>query len=169
MPSTISPLADAFIEGWRTYQQRLVIELRPLTPEQFTIRVAPNLRSVGEIVAHIIAGRAFWFAMVLKEGDDEIAAMTKWDDQDQPVRSPAECVRALELTWNLMEYALFRWTPAEQAEPIILPWIGPEHPITRAWVAWHVLEHDLHHGGEMSHSLGMQGLEVRLPPPPPEH
>jgi uncharacterized damage-inducible protein DinB len=168
MPSTSWPLADAFIEGWKTYQQRLVIELRPLTPEQFTIRVAPNLRSVGEIVTHLVAGRAFWFGVILKEGGDEIAAIANWDDDGQPVRSPAECVQALETTWNLVEDALSCWTTEDLTEQIILPWIGPEYPITRAWVAWHVLEHDLHHGGELSHSLGMQGLLVRLPPPPPE-
>ena len=29
---------------------------------------------------------------------------------------------------------------------------------TRQWVVWHLIEHDLHHGGEVSLMLGMQGL-----------
>jgi hypothetical protein len=44
----------------------------------------------------------------------------------------------------------------------------PAHPITRAWVTWHVLEHDLHHGGELALALGMQGLAIELPPGPPK-
>jgi hypothetical protein len=28
----------------------------------------------------------------------------------------------------------------------------------RKWVIWHLLEHDLHHGGELSFVLGMHGL-----------
>ena len=29
--------------------------------------------------------------------------------------------------------------------------------MTRAWIVWHLIEHDLHHGGEISQSLGMIG------------
>jgi uncharacterized damage-inducible protein DinB len=29
---------------------------------------------------------------------------------------------------------------------------------TRGWVIWHVIEHDIHHGGEIAYSLGMHGL-----------
>jgi uncharacterized damage-inducible protein DinB len=34
-----------------------------------------------------------------------------------------------------------------------------ERPLrSRRWIVWHVLEHDIHHGGEISFSLGMRGL-----------
>jgi len=167
MQPTTSPLLDAIVQGWKDYQEQLVVVLRPLTPEQLAIRVAPQLRSVGEIATHIIMGRASWFSDILKEGNDEIAAIAQWDNQEQPVRQVAELVHGLEATWNLMEDALSRWTTTELAAPIVLPWL-PEHPITRAFVLWHLLEHDLHHGGELTHTLGMHGLVVRLPPPPPE-
>jgi uncharacterized damage-inducible protein DinB len=29
---------------------------------------------------------------------------------------------------------------------------------TRQWVVWHLIEHDLHHGGEISLILGSNGL-----------
>jgi uncharacterized damage-inducible protein DinB len=35
---------------------------------------------------------------------------------------------------------------------------GQTETYTRLEVTWHVLEHDLHHGGEMGYSLGMHGL-----------
>jgi hypothetical protein len=53
-------------------------------------------------------------------------------------------------------------------EPIVVPWAGPEYPISRAWVPWHVLEHELHHGGELTHLPGWLGLVVKLPSPPLE-
>lgn len=34
---------------------------------------------------------------------------------------------------------------------------GPDE-IPRGWIIWHVIEHDLHHGGEFSYSLGALGL-----------
>jgi len=132
------------------------------------LRVAPNLRAVGEILAHVIAGRTFWLHQALHEGGDEIAPLTQWDEKVQSARTAAELASGLEITWKLIEDALARWTNEELAEQIVLPWIGPKYPITRPFVIWHVLEHDLHHGGEVTHSLGMGGMEVKLPPPPPE-
>jgi len=34
---------------------------------------------------------------------------------------------------------------------------GPDE-VARGWIIWHVIEHDLHHGGELSYSLGAHGL-----------
>jgi len=34
---------------------------------------------------------------------------------------------------------------------------------SRAWVIYHLVEHDLHHGGEVSLTLGMHGLKVDFP------
>jgi uncharacterized damage-inducible protein DinB len=39
-------------------------------------------------------------------------------------------------------------------------WEGKRYEFSRAWVVWHVLEHDLHHGGEISLTLGMHGLQA---------
>ncbi len=169
MSSTNSPVFDIIFQGWKDYQDQFAVVLRSLTPEQLAMRVAPNLRSVGEIATHVIAGRAFWFSVALKEGNDEIDAIAQWDRQDQHARTATELTYGLEATWTLIQDALSRWTPAELTVPIILPWIGPKYPITRAFVLWHLIEHDLHHGGELTHTLGMHGLVVKLPPPPPEN
>jgi uncharacterized damage-inducible protein DinB len=40
---------------------------------------------------------------------------------------------------------------------------GQEVDLSRAWVVWHVLEHDLHHGGELSLTLGMHRLPADFP------
>ncbi|TMF47309.1 MAG: DinB family protein [Chloroflexi bacterium] len=167
LPNT-SPVLDAIFQGWNVYQEQLIVVLQPLSSEQLAIRVAPNLRSVGEIAAHISAGRASWFSWILNEGGDEIATIAHWDDQDQLVRAAAELVHGLDVTWAMIQNALSHWTPTELAAPIVVPWVGPEHPISRAWILWHLLEHDLHHGGELTQTLGMSGLVVKLPPPRPE-
>jgi uncharacterized damage-inducible protein DinB len=46
----------------------------------------------------------------------------------------------------------------EQVIPI-RSWNGEERPQrSRQWIIWHVLEHDIHHGGELSSILGAHGL-----------
>lgn len=160
------PLVNAIIQGWQEYQQQLVTIVKSLTPEQLAVQVGPDLRPVNGIIAHIIEGRASWFCEILKEGYAEVAAMSEWDAPNAPARSIAEYVHGLEATWTLMQNAIESWTEEQLTEQIVLPWL-PEHPITRPWVVWHLLEHDLHHGGEISHSLGSVGLKIELPPPPP--
>ncbi len=168
MSAITSSFGKAIIQGWEDYHTQLVAVVRSLTPEQLAIRVGPDLRSVNEIIAHVIAGRAAWFSGVLKEGDEEIAAMREWDDPGQPERTTADYIHGFEATWSMMWEAMQRWSDEQLAEEIVLPWIGPAHPITRSFVVWHIIEHDLHHGGEISHSLGMQGLTIELPPGPPK-
>ena len=167
---TSTSLADAMVGGWQDYQQQLVVVIRGLNSEQLALRVAPGLRSAGEIATHLIAGRVNWFFKILKEqqGDAELAAIAQWERAGQPVRRTQELTRGLEVTWALIQNAISRWTPEEQAELIVLPWIGPKYPITRPWVVWHVLEHDLHHGGELTQTLGLSIPNVKLPPPPPD-
>ncbi len=167
---TSSSIAYAILQGWREYQNQLIVVMRPLTPEQLALRVAPNLRSVGEVATHVVTGRIDWFYTILKEKDtdDELAAITQWKQSNQPAHTADELAHGLEVTWTLVHDAISRWTHAELTEPIVLPWIGPKHPITRSWVIWHVLEHDLHHGGELTQTLGLSNANVKLPPPPPD-
>ena len=110
---TRAPMLDAILHGWKEYQDQLVAVVRPLIPEQLALRVAPNLRSAGEIAAHLITGRADWFFGVLEEGGDEMAAITQWQDPGQPARTADELAYGLEATWTLMQSAFSRWTPEE--------------------------------------------------------
>jgi uncharacterized damage-inducible protein DinB len=163
-----SPLIAAIIEGWKIYQDQLVKIVEGLSPEQLATRIGPDLRTIGATIAHVVGGRAFWFAEVLKEGDAEVLVLALWDNKGQPLLTAAEYARGLRATWQLMANAIARWTEADLSESIVLPWIGPAHPVNRSFVVWHELEHDLHHGGEITHALGTLGLLIHLPPPPPE-
>ena len=155
-PSVLAPL----YKGWDVYQNHLIHALAPLSPEQLTFRAADNLRSIGMIAAHIVGARAGWLYHVLKEGDEQLLAIWRWGRADQPFRLPAELVSGLEITWKVIEEALQRWTLADLEETVrdVNEETGEEEVFTRQWVIWHLLEHDMHHGGELSFSLGMHGL-----------
>jgi uncharacterized damage-inducible protein DinB len=57
-----------------------------------------------------------------------------------------------------MQEAMARWTPADLMEVVRREVRGKQRTYVRRWVVWHVMEHDLHHGGEISLTLGMHGL-----------
>ena len=155
-----SSALTTFYQGWQRYQDHLAQAIARLTPDQLALRAAPRLRSIGTLAGHIVAARAYWFHNSLGEGGADIAAMTDWDEQDPVEQTAAELVAGLESTWQLMQNAVAGWTPAEfAAESFPRTWRGQEYKLSRQWVVWHLLEHDLHHGGEISLTLGMYGLE----------
>jgi uncharacterized damage-inducible protein DinB len=151
-----------FYDSWKTYQQHIKDSLAPLTAEQLTLRAAPHLRSIGENAAHIIGCRAGWFTHVLGEDcGPEVKAIANWDEAD--TRTVAELVEGLDRTWQCMTDCLARWSSTDMQQTFPDEWDGKIVQLSRAWIVWHVLEHDLHHGGELSLTLGMHGLQADFP------
>jgi uncharacterized damage-inducible protein DinB len=148
-----------FTRGWQNYQNQLSTAIARLSDEQFALRAAPQLRSVGELAAHIIDCRAGWFHYVLEEGGGDLDAFLTWDEPGSPMRSASELVSGLEKTWQVMQEVLGRYTLSDLQSTVKDEWEGQISTYTRGWVIWHVMEHDMHHGGELSYSLGMHGLQ----------
>jgi uncharacterized damage-inducible protein DinB len=146
-----------FYQGWEEYQRLLIAALAPLTPDQLALAVAPGQRPVWLIAGHIIATRVAWFRR-MGEGNPALDAFDPWDLDGAPRRTAAELVAGLEATWGMIAGCLDRWTPAmlddqfrrERPSGVVMR--------SRQWIIWHVLEHDLHHGGEISLTLGTHGL-----------
>lgn len=151
---------SAIYAGWHTFQAALIDALQPLDVDQLALSAAPRLRTVGEIARHIIGARARWFYLLMGEGGEEFARLGKWDRRGARQRSAAEIVRGLEATWRGMQKAIGRWTPEEWQQTY--PGEDDSEPeiITRQWVIWHLIEHDLYHGGEISLTLGIHGLRA---------
>ena len=161
MPEEQTPLTGIF-DGWGAYQAKIAEAVGPLTPEQLTLRVAPQVRSLGEIATHMIAVRVRWFTGVLNVDEPELLPLAAWDRPapDAPARTAAELAEGFAASWGMVERALARWTPADLSEVMEGTRYGEAYSFTRQWVIWHVVEHDLHHGGELSLTLGAHGLEA---------
>jgi uncharacterized damage-inducible protein DinB len=151
-------IVPAIFEGWHTYQEVIIKALRPLDEDQLNLRAAPNLRSVDEIARHMVGARARWFYMLMGEGGEAFEAMGKWDRRGAEFRSAGELVNGLERTWQGMQAAIASWSPEDWQKT----WPGEDGSepeiLTRQWVIWHLIEHDLHHGGEISLTLGVHGI-----------
>jgi uncharacterized damage-inducible protein DinB len=150
-----APTIGTIYTGWPRYQSLLTEMVAQLTAEQLALRAAPSLWPVWMLAAHIIAARVYWFHRVLGEGDAALAPLQTWDDPGQPERTAAELIDGLDQTWRMVQAALDRWTVADLAATAVT---RRGTTVTRGWVIWHVVEHDLHHGGELSLTLGMHGL-----------
>lgn len=145
-----------FYAGWDVYQKLLAAAVAPLTAEQLDLRAAPDLRTVRVLVAHIIATRVWWFHYIMHEGTEDIAPLVEWDDDGQTAWTAAQLVEGLNRSWELVSNTLARWTPADLDQSFKRP--RRDKSYTRQWIIWHVIEHDVHHGGEFSFALGMHGV-----------
>jgi uncharacterized damage-inducible protein DinB len=151
---------DVIYENWRGYQEKLRASIAPLSEEHLRLQPAPHMWPLGQLVQHIISVRAGWFSGTLQEDDDAMRAYMEWGQRDSPARRVDELARGLDETWAFIESCLQRWTPADCAQTFPDEWNGEVEWVSRSWVIYHVLEHDLHHGGEISLILGMHGLRA---------
>jgi len=151
---------DVIYENWREYNARLRTAIAPLTDEQLKLQPAAQMWPLEQIVQHIISVRAGWFSGTLQDNDEVMDEYMLWGQRDSPSRSAAELVRGLDETWAFIEARLQRWTPEDCAMTFLDEWNGQIYDVSRSWVIYHVLEHDLHHGGEVSLILGMNGLQT---------
>jgi uncharacterized damage-inducible protein DinB len=119
----------------------------------------------------------------------ELWALGVCEGNVDPFHTAAELVAGLEKTWQMIDNTLARLTPADLeqgfplldeaererhaklVEPALQPfaqmWLdaarlagGVRPARSRQWIIWHVLEHDIHHGSEISTTLGVHGLPV---------
>ena len=150
---------EVIYENWRGYQEKLRNCIVPLTDEQLLLQPAAHMRPLGQVVQHIISVRAGWFSGTLQDADEGMDEYMLWGQRDSPERSAVELVRGLGETWAFIESRLRRWTPADCAKTFPDEWDGQIYEVSRSWVIYHVMEHDLHHGSEVSLILGMNGLQ----------
>ena len=160
-----------FRAGWGEHQRLLLDALRDLQPDQLALRASPDGWTIWQMASHMAGARAFWFHDVLREGDDAVRDMFRierttvpglslddagWEDDEIRPRTAPEIVDAFERTWAMIDGCLGRWASDDLAVGFMRD--GYDRESTRAWVIWHLIEHEGHHGGEISLILGSNGL-----------
>jgi uncharacterized damage-inducible protein DinB len=163
----------AFYDGWANQQQRLLDVIRPLTDEQMRLRPASDRWAIWQLASNMVGGRAHWFHEILGEGDADVRDMFRvasttvpglpledagWEDDEGHPRGAAEVVDAFEKTWQIIDDCLRRWTAEDLQAEFSRQRGGRTQTFTRAWVIWHVIEHELQHGAEIAVILRSHGL-----------
>ncbi len=147
-----------FYQGWGTYQRMLVDVITPLSPEQISLPVSSPRWTVGRTVQHIVANRVWWFQLWMGQGSTTLTHLMHWDPNETEaptVIDVNDLVVALKASWDMISDALTRWTAADLEQIISHPTTLSEEDLQifgdtqRQWIIWHVLEHEIHHGGEI--------------------
>jgi uncharacterized damage-inducible protein DinB len=153
-----------FYDRWPQYNRRLTEVVGAMTDEQLAIRPSPERWPIWATTAHTAGARVYWLCTVLGEPGAEA---TPWpdptndigweDDLDHP-RSAGELVTALDSTWAIVDRCLDRWTP-EMLDEEFERFYGDQRQVhSRASILQRLLTHDAYHCGELSQTLGIEGL-----------
>lgn len=114
----------------------------------------PSSWSAGEIMLHIANTEEGWFRFVVT------GELSEWPDDYSIEATPTpEAIKQLlaEVHARTEKY-LARLTLSDLDRQIKLPW-RDEASLSLGWIIWHVLEHEIHHRGELSMILGLLGRE----------
>ena len=121
--------------------------------------------AIWQLASNMAGGRAYWVHEILGEGDAATREMFRvasptvpdlpledagWEDDEAHPRSAHELVMAFEKTWQLIEGCLRRWTEDDLLVEFSRQRRGKTQTFTRAWVIWHLMEHELQHGAEIA-------------------
>ncbi len=133
---------------WGHFNENL-IKLVDLVPDdRMNWSPKPELWNFRGILLHIAATRDGWLGSTVKDGVD---APDVW----RTVRTKAEIQEAYRRTWQRVERFL-----RDDAQ------LAAEYPdddgaVSGHWIAFHLLEHDLHHRADIFHYLAL--LDVPTP------
>jgi uncharacterized damage-inducible protein DinB len=161
-----TPSLITVYSGWDGYQQSLVSAISTLSQEHLRYRPTPDQRSVGEIAAHIAFGRIDWFHRMEAPGTAELVEQAvpwwrPWGEINPSIaQSTTDLVHWLQASWEMIEANLTQWTVADLGWSYRQSYGGKTYAVSRQWVIWRILSHDVHHGGQLSILLAAQGVDL---------
>ncbi|HEY64331.1 MAG TPA: DinB family protein [Caldilineae bacterium] len=138
---------------WDTVRRDLLRGLELFTDEELDFRPAPVYqRTVGDIARHIAEAEDGWFHYVVR---GEHSAWPEYSRDAYPTRQSVinllERVHEKTLAW-------LETVDEDDLDQVIrTPWNAE---LSLQWIIWHVLEHEIHHRGELYLCLGLLGKEA---------
>jgi uncharacterized damage-inducible protein DinB len=144
--------ADELLRHWRTVRRGLFLALDQLTDEQLAFVPREGMWSLGTVARHIANAEEGWFRYVATRELDE------WPPFVEEASATVESIKDLlaevhdrtEAYLGLVDDAAFE-------REITAPWGAT---FNLRWILWHVLEHEIHHRGEIYLMLGLLGVEA---------
>jgi uncharacterized damage-inducible protein DinB len=100
------------------------------------------------IFAHIAIARQNWLSGIVKDGQ-EFDIMTVLSD----LGTPEAVKKHLQTSWERLEKFL------SDADALNATYDDEGTEVSGHWVAYHLLEHDVHHRADIFHYLALLGIE----------
>ena len=143
--------AQALFGHWAEVRDGLLQTLDKLTDEQLDFVPREGLWSPGTVARHIANAEEGWFRYAATRELTEWPA--EYTTEDYPT---VDSVKALLTEVHARTQAYLATVDVTDLDRSLqMPW-GSNLPLR--WIIWHVLEHEIHHRGEISLMLGLLGV-----------
>ncbi|MHB1355218.1 MAG: DinB family protein [Anaerolineae bacterium] len=143
------------LKHWDEVRSGLCAALDLLRDEQLAFVPREGLWSLGQVACHIAGCEEGWLRHM---------ACGRWSGPDTdyqlanyPTVAALKQLLAEVHAHTTAEFAAAPDLASRLDQPAALPWGAT---VTWRWAVWHVLEHEIHHRGEIYLMLGLQGMEA---------
>jgi uncharacterized damage-inducible protein DinB len=139
---------------WAEVRSGLFQALDQLRDEQLDFVPHPGLWSLRQTACHIAGAEEGWFRYIVTH------ELNGWDQADFNAADYPSVPALKGLLETVHARTLAFLETVDQADvdrEIALPW---EQVTPLRWIIWHVLEHEIHHRGEIYLMLGLMDMEA---------
>ena len=137
---------------WESVRQGLYAALDLLTDEQLAFVPREGLWSLGTVACHIATAEEGWFRYIVT------GELTEWPEVDESDYSTVASVKALLAQVHDRTQDYLQSIDVTDLDRVIDTFWGAK--VSLRWIIWHVLEHEVHHRGEIYLMLGLMGMEA---------
>ena len=136
---------------WEQVRADLLATIEKFNQEELTFTPFNGSWPVGQIMLHIAECEDYWLHWIVRHDIDRTRSYMLADHPSKlAIREMLDSARNRTLAFleTLDEVDLVKVykTPHNESFPL-------------GWIIWHVLEHEIHHRGELSLALGLLGRE----------
>lgn len=142
---------DEYFSHWRQVRDDLLRLVDLFSEQELAFTPFDGSMSAGEIMLHIAEAEDGWLRYQVTR---ELAAWPKYTLAGYPGRAE---IKDLLSEVYARTRAFLQDAPQSDLERAVQLPSGGE--LTLGWIFWHVLEHEIHHRGELSLILGLLGRE----------
>jgi uncharacterized damage-inducible protein DinB len=144
-----------FFAHWTQIRSELLVTIDKFGDDELSF--APNESSwpAGKIMLHIGDAEDHWFRYGIQR---KVSRSQSYELEEYPDKAAIK--RMLAEIHSRTESYLSTLALADLEREIDMPW---NERYKLGWIIWHVVEHEIHHRGELSlmlSLLGRQGLDV---------
>ncbi len=116
------------------------------------------MRSVEELAIHIADGRVDWFRRIAPERCELLVRMMS-NRTPNELNGHADSICGwLNTTYSMVEKTLEEWSVDDLSVTFHHPYQGNVYAVSRQWTIWRIMAHDIHHGGQLSELLSLEGI-----------
>ena len=144
--------AAELFSHWREVRAGLLLAMDQLADDQLAFVPREGLWSLRTVALHIATAEEGWFRYVVTGQLDE------WPEVDESEYPTVLSIKALLSQVHDRTESYLRSIDVTDLDRVINTFWGAK--VSLRWIIWHVLEHEIHHRGEIYLMLGLMGMDA---------